>query len=107
MIREKILKDFPSWSFEKQLTEYQAYKKFKEYAPFSDMDYILMETVMNNHNASIECKDGVCSITTTSIEEIPLAESNITTSDLEKAIENIYDDKEQTLFDSDQVNDEK
>lgn len=62
MIREQVLKDFPTWTPEKQLSEYQGYKNLQGFSPFSDVDYELMEMIMKNPNveASIECKDGVC-----------------------------------------------
>lgn len=62
MIREVVLKDFPNWTPEKQLSEYQAYKRLGSYSPFSDADYSLMEMVMNNPNAEVLCKDGICNI---------------------------------------------
>jgi hypothetical protein len=62
MIREKVLKEFATWDAEKQLNEYQAYKALGDFSPFTESDYLLMETVMNNPNAEINCKDGVCSI---------------------------------------------
>ena len=62
MIREVVLKDFPNWTSEKQLSEYQAYKRLGSYSPFSDADYSLMEMVMNNPNAEVLCKDGICNI---------------------------------------------
>ena len=67
MIKEIVLKDFPNWDPEKQLSEYQGYKAMGDYSPFSEEDYKLMETVMNNHNAEVQCEDGVCKI----INEIP------------------------------------
>ena len=64
MIKESVLRDFPNWDSEKQLSEYQAYKAMGDYSPFNEADYQLMEMVMNNPNAevSVECEDGVCSI---------------------------------------------
>lgn len=64
MIRETVLRDFSNWDAEKQLSEYQSYKKLGDYSPFGDDDYALMEMVMNNPNAeiSVECENGVCDI---------------------------------------------
>lgn len=64
MLKEVVLRDFPNWDYERQLSEYQAYKKMGTYSPFTEADYKLMETVMNNQNAeiAIECNDGVCEI---------------------------------------------
>lgn len=64
MIREVILRDFSNWSAEKQLAEFQAYKKLGSFSPFTDADYALMEMVINNPNAevSVQCEDGVCGI---------------------------------------------
>ncbi len=84
MIREVVLRDFPNWSSEKQLAEFQAYKKLGSFSPFTEADYELMEMVINNPNAevSVECADGVCSIISSEIDidlveefEIPLTES--------------------------------
>ncbi len=61
-LREKILTEFQSWNSEKQLQEFQAYKQLDGYSPLSDMDYNLMEQIMNNTNASIDCEDGKCAI---------------------------------------------
>ena len=38
MIKENVLKEFPSWSAEKQIAEYQAYKSMGDYSPFSEID---------------------------------------------------------------------
>lgn len=64
MIKEVVLRDFPNWTPEKQLSEFQAYKKLGGFSPFSEADYALMEMVMNNPNAeiSVQCEDGVCKI---------------------------------------------
>jgi len=62
MLREQILKDFPSWSPEKQLAEFQGYKSLGSFSPFTEDDYLVMEAVMNNQNVAIECENGVCSI---------------------------------------------
>lgn len=62
MIRESVLKDFSNWDSEKQLSEYQAYKKLGDYSPFSEIDYRLMEMIMNNPNVEIECENGICEI---------------------------------------------
>ena len=74
MIKEIVLKEFPSWSSEKQIAEYQAYKSMGDYSPFSEIDYQLMEMVMNNPNAEIECENGVCSIIESEITEEKLEE---------------------------------
>lgn len=83
MIREVVLRDFPNWDSEKQLSEYQAYKAMGDYSPFNEADYQLMEMVMNNPNAEIavECEDGVCSIIST---EEKLDEAALGKVDLEK-----------------------
>jgi len=64
MIKEVVLRDFPTWDAEKQLKEYQAYKALGDYSPFDENDYTLMEMIMNNPNASlsVECDEGVCNI---------------------------------------------
>lgn len=64
MLKEVVLRDFPNWDSEKQLSEYQAYKALGDFSPFNDVDYQLMEMVMNNPNAEIavECEGGVCEI---------------------------------------------
>lgn len=77
MIKEIVLRDFPNWTPEKQLSEYQGYKAMGEYSPFSDADYTLMEMVMNNPNAEIEvvCEDGVCQLVKDLISENEAIES--------------------------------
>lgn len=61
-LREKILTEFQSWDSEKQLHEFQSYKQLDGYSPFNTTDYSLMEQIMNNANASIDCEDGNCEI---------------------------------------------
>jgi len=61
-LREKILTEFQSWDSERQLQEYQAYKQLNGFSPLNDIDYSLMEQIMNNINASIDCEDGNCEI---------------------------------------------
>lgn len=70
MIKEIILKDFPTWDAEKQLSEYQGYKALGDYSPFNESDYQLMEMVMNNPNAEVECKDGVCELVTSVTQQM-------------------------------------
>lgn len=62
MIREKVLKEFSSWSVDKQLSEYQSYKSIGGY--FTDADFTLMEMIINNPNiaVSVECVDGICDL---------------------------------------------
>lgn len=62
MIREVVLRDFQNWDAEKQLSEFQAYKAIGDYSPFSEADYKLMEMVMTNPNAEVECENGICEI---------------------------------------------
>lgn len=71
MIKEVVLRDFPNWTPEKQLSEFQAYKKLGGFSPFSEADYALMEMVMNNPNAeiSVQCEDGVCGIVKDELDE--------------------------------------
>ena len=68
-LREKILTEFQTWDSEKQLQEFQAYKQLEGYSPLSEMDYNLMEQVMNNNNASIDCVDGNCELIQTPLKE--------------------------------------
>ena len=81
MIKEVVLRDFPSWDSEKQLKEYQAYKALGDYSPFSEEDYKLMEVIMNNHNAEIEveCENGICKLIETKDE---LATEDIETTSI-------------------------
>ena len=87
MIKENVLKEFPSWSAEKQIAEYQAYKSMGDYSPFSEIDYQLMEMVMNNPNAEIECENGVCSIIESEITEEKLEEDIVEALDALDALE--------------------
>ena len=84
MIREVVLRDFPNWPAEKQLAEFQAYKKLGSFSPFTEADYELMEMVINNPNAevSVQCENGVCNIVENENDldlvlefEIPITES--------------------------------
>jgi hypothetical protein len=88
MIKEVVLRDFPNWDSEKQLSEYQAYKAMGDYSPFNEADYQLMEMVMNNPNAevSVECEGGVCEIVSDERLEV-----NEELSEEEKLEENIVD----------------
>ncbi len=61
-LREKILTEFQDWNSDKQLQEFQAYKQLEGHSPLSDTDYNLMEQIINNSNASIDCEDGKCEI---------------------------------------------
>ena len=91
MIRESILRDFPNWSSEKQLSEYQGYKSMGSYSPFSDSDYALMEIVINNPNVDInvECEAGICSI---------IDESDSILLNLEDKVVECMDNLEQAVF---------
>lgn len=91
MIRESILRDFPNWSSEKQLSEYQGYKSMGSYSPFSDSDYALMEIVINNPNVDInvECEAGICSI---------IDESDNILLNLEDKVVECMDNLEQAVF---------
>jgi len=62
MIREKVLREFSDWNYEQQLAEFNAYKRLGDYSPFSVTDYSLMESIMKNPNAEIECENGICEI---------------------------------------------
>ncbi len=72
MIKETVLKNFPTWTPEKQLSEYQGYKTLGEYSPFNESDYALMEMIMNNPNieATIACDNGVCSLINETIDAL-------------------------------------
>ena len=107
MIREVVLRDFPSWDSEKQLSEFQAYKALGTYSPFNDADYALMEMVMNNPNAEVTCNDGACEIIATEesmsamdkaygvkdgqtkkiIEEETIFDTDISNKDIEEIVE--------------------
>lgn len=82
-LREKILTEFQNWDSEKQLQEYQAYKGIDGYSPLTDTDYTLMEQVMNNSNASIDCEDGNCNLTFNTTETQILDEAGIEDTSLE------------------------
>jgi len=69
MLREQILKEFPKWSSEKQLAEFQGYKSLGSFSPFTEDDYLIMEAVMNNQNVSVDCENGVCTIKDVENEE--------------------------------------
>jgi hypothetical protein len=89
MIRESVLKDFPNWDNEKQLAEYQGYKRLVGYSPFSDVDYSLMEMVMNNNNAevSVECDNGICEIVDDNLfEDVLLLEKEGTNQSIMRSI---------------------
>ena len=62
MIKEKVLKEFASWDHEVQLREFQGYKSLGTFSPFDETDYTLMEMVMKNPNAEIECENGICNV---------------------------------------------
>lgn len=64
MLRERVLKDFPNWNTEKQLSELQAYRRLGDNSPLNNDDLTLMETIINNVNIEItvECDKGVCEI---------------------------------------------
>ena len=99
-LREKILTEFQDWNSEKQLHEFQAYKQLEGYSPLSDSDYSLMEQIMNNNNASIECEDGNCQLTFTEAEELILDEAGIETIVEAKSDEDKFETKdEETIWD--------
>ncbi len=64
MIKENVLKDFSTWDLERQLSELQSYKNMGEFSPLNEMDYELMQTIIENRNKEIliECEDGVCEV---------------------------------------------
>ncbi len=62
MVRETILTDFQNWSKETQLSEYQAYIALGDFSPLLESDYIILKSVIDNHNAEILCENGVCKL---------------------------------------------
>jgi len=91
-LREKILTEFQNWNSEKQLHEFQSYKQLEGYSPLSDTDYSLMEQIMNNNNASIDCEDGNCQLTFTA-EELILDEAGIEIMEDVKTMQEIISEK--------------
>jgi hypothetical protein len=93
-LREKILTEFQNWDSEKQLHEFQAYKCLDGYSPLSEVDYSLMEQIMNNNNASIDCEGGNCKIT---FESKPEVSGEIEIMENVKTMQEIISEKEDKL----------
>ena len=112
MIRELVLKDFPTWSTEKQISEYQAYKAMGDFSPFTESDYKIMEMVIENPNLEIdvECENGICSINLNDkpIEENERLDEAITNREWFESISVLFDVLfDETDDDSDNKNDDK
>jgi len=85
MLRKTVLTQFPTWDYERQLKEYNGYKKLGDFSPLIVGDLMLMKMIMDNHNVglSVRCdSDGVCSIIGGDRLDEALNKSNITKLDL-------------------------
>lgn len=94
MIKEIVLKNFPTWTPEKQLSEYTGYKAMGDYSPFNESEYKLMEMIMDNPNieATIACEGGVCSlINENNSDKLTTLENQVVEcmDNLEKAVWNL------------------